>query len=120
MPLPPELRELIANAEVGSIGVRVRYLWSWWSLVERNLPEPQKLQAGAEADKSFDALVKSRFPLLVTREGEFVRLGAALNRLGHEPGQRGDVVRSLRDEVAQCEDAFSSFSRALVDARTRK
>lgn len=119
-PLPPEVRELIANAEVSSVGVRVRYLWSWWSLVERNLPEPKTLKAGAEADKTFDALVKSRFPMMVTREGEFVRLGAALTRLGGEGGQRGDVVRSLQDEVKQCEDAFVHFSRDLMDSRLRR
>ncbi len=120
LPLPPDVRELIANAEVSSVGVRIRYLWSWWSLAAQSLPEPEKLKAGAEAEKSFDALVKSRFPLLVTREGEFVRLGAALNRLGNEAGQRGDVVRSLRDEMAQCEEAFALFSRALMDARQRR
>ncbi|MFZ5446945.1 MAG: AAA family ATPase [Myxococcota bacterium] len=119
-PLPADVRELIANAEVGSVGVRVRYLWSWWSLIERNLPEPQKLSAGTEAEKTFDALVKSRFPLLVTREGELVRLGAALGRLASEPGQRGEVVRSLSEELRACEEAFATFSRALIDARTRK
>ena len=117
--LAPEAREQIANAEVQSIGVRVRYLSSWWSLVETALPA-EKVRGPADADKAFDALVKSRFPLLVTREGEFVRLNAALGRLGQETGQRGDVVRALIDEAQKCEEAFSRFSRRVIDGRARR
>ncbi|MDP1821999.1 MAG: AAA family ATPase [Archangium sp.] len=117
--LAPESREQIANAEVQSIGVRVRYLSSWWSLVEAALPA-EKVRGPADADKAFDALVKSRYPLLVTREGEFVRLNAALGRLAQETGQRGDVVRALIDEAQRCEEAFSRFSRRVIDGRGKR
>ena len=119
VPLPVEVREQISNAEVQSIGVRVRYLATWWQLVEAGLPL-EKLRAGADADKGFDVLVKSRFPLLVTREGEFVRLGAALGRLAQETGARAELVRTLTDEAQKCEEAFARFSRRLIDSRTRK
>lgn len=117
--LPSESREQIANAEVQSIGVRVRYLSSWWVLVEGALPL-EKIKSPADADKGFDALVKSRFPLLVTREGEFVRLSAALARLGQETGQRGEVIGALGEEVKRCEEAFSRFSRRLIDGRSKR
>ncbi|MDP2272079.1 MAG: AAA family ATPase [Archangium sp.] len=117
VPLAPEARELVANAEVQSLGVRVRYLSTWWGLVEAALPL-DKLRSPADADKAFDGLVKSRFPLLVTREGEFVRLGSAIARLSHESGQRAEVIRALLDESRKCEEAFSRFSRRLIDSRT--
>ena len=117
VPLAPEARELVANAEVQSLGVRVRYLSSWWAHVEAALPI-DKFRGPADADKAFDGLVKSRFPLLVTREGEFVRLGAALARLSQESGQRAEVIRALLDESRKCEEAFSRFSRRLIDSRT--
>jgi hypothetical protein len=117
--LPGESRELIANAEVQSIGVRIRYLSTWWSLIEGALPL-DKVKGPADADRGFDALVKSRFPLLVTREGEFVRLSAALARLGQESGQRGEVIASLVEEVKRCEEAFSRFSRRLIDGRSKR
>ena len=117
--LAAESREQIANAEVQSIGVRVRYLSSWWALVEGSMPV-EKLKGPADADKGFDALVKSRFPLLVTREGEFVRLHAALARLGQETGQRGEVVVALGEELRRTEEAFSRFSRRLIDGRSKR
>jgi MoxR-like ATPase len=115
----PEIRELIANAEVQSLGVRVRYLSSWWSLVQNSLPL-EKLRGPADFDKAFDALVKSRFPLLVTREGEFVRLASALNRLSHDTGPRAELIASLTSDAAKCEEAFGTFSRRLIDSRSRK
>ena len=117
VPLPPEAREQVANAEVQSVGVRVRYLSSWFTLVENGLAL-DKLKGTADADKAFDTLVKCRYPLLVTREGEFVRLEAALGRLSQEGGQRGEVVRALATEVHQTESAFGRYSRQLIDART--
>ena len=80
----------------------------------------EKLRSGADSDKAFDALVKSRFPLLVTREGEFVRLGAALARLVQEPGDRGEIVRLLGQDAHRCEEAFSRFSRRLIDSRSKR
>ena len=38
---------------------------------------PEEVSGRAEADKAFDKLVKSRFPMLATKEGELVRLQAA-------------------------------------------
>lgn len=118
LPIAAELREHIANVEVQSIGARVRYLASWWTQVQAGLAD--KTKSAAEADKGFDALVKSRFPMLVTREGELVRLEAALKRVNQEPGERGESVRALTDEVRRCDEAFARFSRTLIDARTRK
>lgn len=115
----PEIREQLADAEVQSLGGRVRYLSSWWALIEGAIPL-EKLKSAADYDKAFDALVKSRFPMLVTREGEFVRVNSALGKLNQETGPRAEVIRSLTDDAQACEQAFTRFSRRLIDGRAKK
>jgi hypothetical protein len=115
----PEIREQLADAEVESLGVRVRFLAKWWELIESQLAL-DKSKSTAEFDKAFDLLVKSRFPLLVTREGEFVRVNTALTRLNQESGQRAEVLRSLQADAATCEGSFARLSRRLIDGRVKK
>lgn len=113
----PDVREAVGIAEVNSVGIRVRYLRAWLTQMLTVLPRPEQLRSAADADKAFDAFVKSRFPLLVTREGEFLRLATALDRLVGLPGDAGEAVKALRQAVASAEDIFGTFSRALIDAR---
>ena len=80
-------REALAQAELASLAGRVRFLRSWLSQLLGSLPAPEDMNGKADADRAFDKLVKSRFPMLATKEGELVKLQAALNRLLDEPGE---------------------------------
>ena len=55
--------------------------------IDLSLPAPEEMSGRNEADKAFDKLVKSRFPMLATKEGELVRLQAGVARLVDEPGE---------------------------------
>jgi hypothetical protein len=114
-PLPAAFRELVAAAELRAVGLRVRYLTGWW----RSLEDALKNDTAISASQRFDALVKSRFPSLVTREGELVRLESSLGRLGDGAG-KGDTIAGLGAELAGVERAFSAYSRKLIDARAGK
>jgi MoxR-like ATPase len=118
--LPSELREQLATAEIASIITRVRYLRTWLSQLLSALPDPRELKHKVDADRAFDALVKSRFPLLVTKEGEFVRLETSLRRLTGEPGERGEAVLKLEQTMRALAEDFMGFAKQLLDARTAR
>lgn len=117
-PLPAEIRSLVATAELHSAALRVRYLGAWWKQLDAALGGAGK--AGTDAPKMFDALVKSRFPLLVTREGELVRLEGAIHRLGAGSTSRPQALDTLAAELASLQGAFTTFSRQVLDARARR
>src|SRR5205823_5568726 len=71
-PFGPGPRDALANAEVASLASRVRFLRSWLSQLLGSLPAPEDMSGRADADRAFDKLVKSRFPMLATKEGELV------------------------------------------------
>jgi hypothetical protein len=119
-PLPGELRDQLATAELASLITRVRYLRTWLSQLLGSLPVPEDLTSRAEADKAFDSLVKSRFPSIVTREGELVRLEASLRRLSTESGERGDAVAKLVMTLATISTDFTDYGRRLLDLRSLK
>ena len=118
--LPGELRDQLATAELASLITRVRYLRTWLSQVLGSLPVPEEIGSRADADKAFDLLVKSRFPTLVTREGELVRLEASLRRLSGEVGERGDAVGKLTATLATISTDFTDYGRRLLDLRSLK
>ncbi len=111
-PLPQEFRGLVAAAELRAVTLRVKYLGGWWRQVEDLLVN----EGGLNPEQRFDALVKSRFPSLVTRDGEFVRLNASLQRLGDGAG-RTDAIDALHGELTVLNQAFTSLARNVVDAR---
>jgi hypothetical protein len=119
-PLPKELLEQTATAEFASLTARVRYLRTWLAQLLSALPEPEGLGSRADADRAFDLLVKSRFPMLVTKEGELVRLDTALRRLATEAGERGDAVAQLASTVLALGEDFMGFSKRLLDVRAKK
>lgn len=119
-PLSPELAAAAANVEVASLVLRVRYLRSWLAQLLANLPVPEEIKGKAEADRAFDALVKSRFPMLVTREGELVRLDSAAQRLVHESGERGETVTKLVNTIRAIGEDFMSYAKRLLDVRAAK
>ncbi len=110
-------KESLANAELQSLAGRVRFLRSWLSQLLGSLPAPEDMNGRADADRAFDKLVKSRFPMLATKEGELVRLQAALNRLLDEPGERGEAAKKLDQALRGVAEDFASFSKRLLEAR---
>ena len=115
-----EVRESMAGLELASLGARVRYLRSWLSQLLGSLPAPEELVGRTDADRTFEKLVKSRFPMLATREGELVRLEAALRRLADEPGEKGAAARQLNAALRGVAEDFASYSRRLLEARAAK
>jgi hypothetical protein len=114
-PLPTQFRELVSAAELRAVGLRVRYLNGWWNSLEDALQNDTALNP----NQLFDALVKSRFPSLVTREGELVRLASTLNRLGDAAG-KAEQLAALSKELTSLATDFVTYSRKLIDSRTRK
>ncbi len=112
--LAPQLRTGVENVEAAWLGSRVRFLRDWLTALLQALPPVAALKGRADADKVFDALVRSRFPMLVTREGEFVRLRSAVARL------EGDWARTAEATVAQLAAEFGDYSRKLLDVRDGK
>jgi hypothetical protein len=119
-PFAAELRDAVAEAEVASLGARVRFLRGWLTQLFNALPQPEALRTRADADRAFDQLVKSRLPMLVTREGEWVRLKAAAVRLASEPGERGHAAQKVESMVDTMAEEFMSYARRLLDARAAK
>ncbi|MEW5737798.1 MAG: AAA family ATPase [Myxococcota bacterium] len=119
-PLSSELRDAVATAEVTSLVARVRFLRGWLTQLFNSLPQPEALRSRADADRAFDQLVKSRLPMLVTREGEWVRLKAAAGRLTSEPGERGQAAQKVESMVDTMAEEFMSYARRLLDVRAAK
>ncbi len=119
-PLPTEVRSLVATAELHSVALRVRFLASWWKQIDAALVANEVDRSKAEAERLFDALVKSRFPLLVTREGELVRLEGSILRLGNGASSKPQALETLKSELAAVDAAFSGFSRRIIEARARR
>lgn len=117
-PLPQALLDQTAELEIASLIVRVRFLRGWLSHLLAALPAPEELRKG-EADQAFDKLVKSRFPLLVTKEGELVRLETSLRRLASERGERAEAVAKLVTLLRSVNDDFMGYAKRLFDARAR-
>ena len=118
--LPGEVRDAVATAEIASLGARIRFLRAWLSQLLGSLPAPEELNGRADADKAFDKLVKSRFPMLATKEGELVRLSAAVARLMEEPSERGEAARKLDVALRGVAEDFAGFSRRLLEARAAR
>jgi hypothetical protein len=116
-PLPPDLREGVAAAELASLGARVAFLRTWLAQLLTALPRSESATSKVAADRAFDVLVKSRLPLLVTREAELVRLQTALGRLEREPGERGEAAVRLAATVRTLTEDFMEHARRLLDAR---
>ncbi len=119
-PLPRGMLEQVETAEIASLISRVRYLRTWLSQLLGSLPTPEDVRARAEADRAFDLLVKSRFPTLVTREGELVRLESSLRRLRGAGAERGEAVTKLVATLKTITEDFMGFAKRLLDVRAAK
>jgi hypothetical protein len=115
-----KVRDALSTAELASLESRVLFLRSWLSGLLGSLPAPEEMSGRSQADKAFDKLVKSRFPMLATKEGELVRLQAGIARLVDEAGERGNAARKLDQALRGIAEDFASFSKRLLEARAAK
>lgn len=120
-PVAAAVREAVADAEVTALLSRARYLRGWLSQLLSALPQADALRSVAAADRVFDQLVKSRMPMLVTREGELLRLTSVVSRLAGDPEEseeRGHNVRKAQVLVESVGADFMDYARRVLDART--
>jgi len=117
--LRSELKAALTKAEVVSLGARIRYLRGWLTALLDRLPDSAKISSRAEADQAFDSFVRSRFPMLVTREGELLRLDTSLSRLDSLPAGLKEEAQQLDTVLRATAEDFATFSRELLEARAR-
>jgi MoxR-like ATPase len=113
------IKNAVASADLESLRARVAYLGGWLGHLLQTLPAASELRSRENAEKTFDQLVKSRFPLLTLKEGELVRLSAALGALCGVEGEVGHKARALDAEVRVLGESFSMFTRDLLEVRGR-
>jgi MoxR-like ATPase len=114
-----ELARAVAAAELAALRSRISFLEVWLDGVLGALPDPSTIRPD-QVDRAFDALVKSRLPALVLREGELVRVRGALQELAALDGGAASAAAQLATAVQVLEDRFESFSRLLIEARMRR
>jgi MoxR-like ATPase len=113
------VRQVVAQAELAFVHTRIKYLRSWLTqLVTALQPELEAPKARGEAERTFERLVKSRFPLLALKEGELVRLRGALGTLGALQGDLGEHARKLAQQLRGVEEDFGRFSKRVLELRT--
>jgi MoxR-like ATPase len=113
------VRQAVAQAELAFVHTRIKYLRSWLTqLLTVLLPELESLKAKGEAERTFERLVRSRFPLLALKEGELVRLRGALGTLGAIQGDLGEHARKLAQQLRGVEEDFGRFSKRVLELRT--
>lgn len=115
--LSVQLRDALATGELTWLLSRARYLRAWLTQLLQRLPAPDQVKDRAEAERAFEVLLKSRLPMLVTRDGELVKLKSAANRLVQEPGERGETAKKIESSIELIAEEFQVFSRQLLDAR---
>ncbi|ADO71419.1 AAA family ATPase [Stigmatella aurantiaca] len=111
--------QAVAQAELAFVHTRIKYLRSWLTqLLTALMPEVEALKARAEAERTFERLVKSRFPLLALKEGEVVRLRGVLGTLGAMEGELGEAARRLTLQLRGIEEDFGRFSKRVLELRS--
>jgi MoxR-like ATPase len=115
--LSENVRAAVAQAELSFVHSRIKYLRSWLTQLLTSLPAPDSLKERAEAERTVDRLVRSRFPLLALKEGELVRLKGVLSLLGSMPGELGESARRLEGQLRGIDEDFGRFSRQVLERR---
>lgn len=115
--LSESVRAAVAHAELSFVHSRIKYLRSWLTQLLTSLPAPDSLKERAEAERTVDRLVRSRFPLLALKEGELVRLKGVLSLLGSMPGDLGESARRLEGQLKGIDEDFGRFSRQVLERR---
>ncbi len=113
------VRQAVAQAELAFAHTRIKYLRSWLTqLLNALLPELEALKGRIEAERTFERLVKSRFPLLALKEGELVRLRGVLGTLGAMQGELGEAARKLTLQLRGIDEDFGRFSKRVLELRS--
>ena len=118
--LSDTVRAAVAEAELSFLLSRIKYLRSWLTQLLTALPAPEALHGRAEAERTFERLVRSRFPQLTHKEGERVRLKATLGMLEALPGELGERARKLSAQLRGIDEDFGHFSRQVLERRTEQ
>ncbi len=113
--LSAALKASVAEVELGFLERRLAFLQSWWSQLLASFSAPEKLLAREDAERSFDRLVQSRFPMLATREGELLHLRSWLEKL--QKGDAGTRVEVLLGALVALTESFGAFSQRLLEVR---
>jgi hypothetical protein len=109
----------VAQAELVFAHTRIKYLRSWLTqLLTALMPELEALKGRIEAERTFERLVRSRFPLLALKEGELVRLRGVLGTLGAMQGDLGDAARKLALQLRGIDEDFGRFSKRVLEMRS--
>ncbi|MDY7230781.1 AAA family ATPase [Hyalangium rubrum] len=117
--LSDNVRQAVAQAELAFAHTRIKYLRSWLTqLLTALLPELEALKGRTEAERAFERLVKSRFPLLALKEGELVRLRGVLGTLGAMQGELGEAARKLAQQLRGIDEDFGRFSKRVLELRS--
>ncbi len=116
--LSENVRAAVAQAELSFVHSRIKYLRSWLTQLLTSLPAPDSLTERAEAERTVDRLVRSRFPMLALKEGELVRLRGVLSLLGSMPGDLGESARRLEGQLRGIDEDFGRFSRQVLERRS--
>ncbi len=114
--VPAELREKARLTELLGLKARVAYLTEWLNLLLKSLPPNESLDA-RRAETAFEQLLRSRFPALTVREGEFLRLVEAADALSAEHGAAGVQAGALASAVRTLSETFAAYSRRVLDVR---
>jgi hypothetical protein len=113
------VRQAVAQAELVFAHTRIKYLRSWLTqLLTALMPELEALKGRLEAERAFERLVRSRFPLLALKEGELVRLRGVLGTLGAMQGELGDAARKLALQLRGIDEDFGRFSKRVLEIRS--
>ncbi|WP_375744110.1 MoxR family ATPase [Corallococcus interemptor] len=116
--LSDTVRAAVAEAELSFLLSRIKYLRSWLTQLLSALPAPEALNGRADAERTFERLVRSRFPQLALKEGELVRLKSSLGMLETLPGELGESARRLSAQLRGIDEDFGHFSRQVLERRT--
>ena len=117
--LSDTVRQAVAQAELVFAHTRIKYLRSWLTQLLTTLsPELEAPKGRAEAERTFERLVRSRFPLLALKEGELVRLRGVLGTLGAMQGDLGESARKLSLQLRGIDEDFGRFSKRVLEVRS--
>ncbi|KFE66723.1 AAA family ATPase [Hyalangium minutum] len=117
--LSDNVRQAVAQAELVFAHTRIKYLRSWLTqLLTVLLPELEAPKGKVEAERTFERLVRSRFPLLALKEGELVRLRGVLGTLGSMQGELGESARKLSFQLRGIDEDFGRFSKRVLEVRS--
>ena len=113
---PRPLREAVNAFELARLNARITFLQQWFAAIRQALPEAKDLTA-SKAERTFLKLVESRFPQLVTREGELIRLSAVLTTLSQQEGDPARAAATLNGMVHELAGELRAYADAVLAVR---